>query len=285
MQECAEQIANERFLPAKIVYYRWSGFNTPLARKEAGELLAKIIDTHDGHEIITIAHSHGGTVVNYASNIINTRIEVMAHFAVPVLVEEDVFKPNKFKLLCNFYSLSDIVQLIGATSITTALKASIRHSIATLASSREYSPQAIGPQGGRVVNIRTRFNGYETDHSAIKNAIVVFPQILDALTRNYTLHDKFDLNVDRNVKDYPVLLMVRSEKNETEDASKEALHSLGQKELYKQRYGKDVGLAPSRLSYFSEVVANTLLLIPSVRSVCQGYNFDKFLPHLGHINF
>ena len=117
----------------------------------------------------------------------------MAHFAVPVLVENDLFKPNKFRLLCNFYSLTDIVQLIGATSITYALKASIRNPIASLAASREYTRDTVGSEPGRIINIRTRFHGCETDHCTIKNAIAVLPQVLDALSTSYTVHNEFEM--------------------------------------------------------------------------------------------
>ncbi len=285
VQVCAQQLACERKTPVKIIFYRWSGFNTPLARKEAGDILAKIINEHEGLEIITIAHSHGGTVVNYASNIIKNQIELMVHYAVPVIVENEIFRPSNFRLLCNFYSLTDIIQLIGAHSVTTALKESIKYSIASLAAQREYSAQTVGNNAGRVVNIRTRFHGYETDHSAIKNAIVVLPHVLDNLTSKYRLHDQLELNVDVTQKEYPILLMARTEKTENEDASQEASHSMSQKEIYKKQYGREIGAAPSRLSYFSEIVANTLLLIPTIRSLCSGYNFDKYVPHISHIKF
>ncbi len=72
--------------------------------------------------------------------------------------------------------------------------------------------------------------------------------------------------------------MARTEKTENEDASQEASHSMSQKEIYKKQYGREIGAAPSRLSYFSEIVANTLLLIPTIRSLCSGYNLIIMYP-------
>ena len=99
----------------------------------------------------------------------------------------------------------------------------------------------------------------------------------------YTMNSKW--NVDTTQNEHSVLLMAKMEKSESEDAAKEALHSLRQKELYKERYGKEISASSGRLSYFSEVMANTLLLIPTIRNLCSGYNFDRYFPQIGHLRF
>ena len=74
--------------PATIFVYRWSGYNNDQARKEAGALLATLIDKLDHCKIITMAHSHGGNVANFASNLIKTKIDLMVHCAVPIILND-----------------------------------------------------------------------------------------------------------------------------------------------------------------------------------------------------
>ncbi len=285
IQVCAQQLACEWAAPTRIIYYRWSGLNTEDARKQAGETLAKVIDLHSNFHIITIAHSHGGTVVNYASNSIKNPIDVMAHYAVPVMAEHPAWRPNNFKLLCNFYALSDIVQLIAATTVTKAFKEGLKLQLTQLAPFREHSAQTAGSNAGRIVNVRTRFHGYETDHSSIKNAIVVLPHLLEMLEKNYAIHNDLELNVDITQKDYPLLIMARNEQIHLEHALKETEFSLQQKQLYKKLYGHEISKIPPSLHYYSEIMANTLLLVPTIRQLCSDWALEKYLPQLSHIRF
>lgn len=284
VQACGQQLALMRKAPIRIIYFGWSGLNTDKARIDAGELLAKVIDAHEGFEVITIAHSHGGTAINYASNKIKHPIDLMVHYAVPVMPQEE-YKPSNFKLLCNFYSLTDIVQLIGSHALGKALKSLKYHTAEALAAAREFTQERVGENSGRIVNIRTRFHGYEADHTGIKNAIAVLPQVIDDLSEQYRLHNQLELNVDITQKDNAFLLMARSELLENNQAMTEIELSKKQKEIFKKLYGKEISGFNLGFSYFSHVLSNTLLLIPLVRDICRDYKLTRYVPRLSHINF
>ena len=285
LQECAERLATTYKAPVKIIFYRWSGLNSDEARKEAAKPLVNLIDGLDASKIITVGHSHGGNLINYASNFIKRTIDLMIHFAVPVMFESEDYKPNNFTLLCNFYSSNDIIHMLGAhANLTRALKTSIRsRSLASLAASREYTSKFVGARAGRVVNINTRFKGSGPDHSMIKNGIIAIPHILEALSLHYKLHHDFDLNLDSATNNEPPLLVLRNTTLTSEEALKEVAYSAQQQELFKKRYGRDLSLEKP-VSYFS-VVANTLLLIPPLRALAQRSNFHTYMPELSHIMF
>lgn len=285
LQQCAEELAELYKAPLRIIFYRWSGFNSDEARKEAGRMLIKIIDGLGEYTLMTLGHSQGGNIINFASNHIQGSIDLMIHFAVPIMFESEDYKPNNFKLLCNFYSSNDIFQVLGAhNNLSKVLKASLMNrSLAGFSSMRAYIPQFVGSNAGRVVNIDTRFKGSKPDHSHIKNGISALPQILDSLSKHYVLHSDFDLNLDPTQKDAPALFMVKNSSLNGDDAAKELALSLQQQQTYKKLYGKEI--SADQTNSYASIVANTLLLIPPVRALAQRIKFDTYLPAISHISF
>jgi len=119
----AYRYAQERNCPVEIMSLRWSGLNTDQARIKAGQGLADIINgyiTRNPRTIFTIAHSHGGNVVNYATNRLsgNASIDTIINIATPVVVlNSGIYSAYKkaFKTLLNLYSTEDVVQPTGSS--------------------------------------------------------------------------------------------------------------------------------------------------------------------------
>lgn len=283
LKKCAEKLAQMQKAPMWLIVYRWSGINSHEARREAGNNLAKILQLFNGFSLFTVGHSQGGNVINIASNQVDAPIELMMHFAVPVMLRGEDYKPNNFMLLCNFYSAHDLLQLIGAHDIATAFKQSFfTRSFGHLSSIRAYGCEHVGKCAGRVVNIGTRFHGAHADHINIKLAITAMPSIINDLSQRYRIHNNFELNLDTRHKDAPFLFIAKPTVT-AKVPEDEADYSTQQKNLYKKLYGTDLP-DEYKPSYFS-IITNTLLLIPGVRSLCQHYNFHSYLPHLSHIAF
>lgn len=280
----AQKLADEHKTPVRLIFYRWSGYDSHQHRHEAGKHLAQVIDEHHGHRIITIAHSHGGNVVNYASNHIKDKIDVMIYFGTPVITGEAVYRPSNFTMLCNFYSPSDLIQLLGATDAHKAWRGALKMWHTPLMSFRNYCLENVGTQAGRVVNVCTQINGYDADHSDIKNIVSQMPAIMRNFTEHYQLHDDFNLNVDMRHSNskYKVICALKKANKDQADAAieKEIKRSEEQKELYRKLYSKEMGSVLPRLRYLSSLAFNTLILVPHIRSLCERYKFYKFAPFM-----
>ena len=124
----AQQYADSKSRPIYICSFFWSGKNDSDDRLNAGRRLSDFIRSVRGQasEIITIAHSHGGNVVNAATTYLQKTfksqlpagkqffVDLMVHLGTPngrAEVDKD-FRPYAKKIL-NFYSLGDSIQLIG----------------------------------------------------------------------------------------------------------------------------------------------------------------------------
>jgi hypothetical protein len=284
IQEYGRQLAVKEKVPVKVIFYRWSGYENHLYRCEAGKHLAQVINKHADHKIITVAHSHGGNVVNYASNYITNSIDLMIHFAVPVVHENDVYKPNNFKMLCSFYSTSDLIQLLGATDAHRGWQGARKMWQIPLFTFRGYSVNNVGPAAGKVINIRTQINGCDADHTDIKYCMPAVSKVLDTISEKYPLHDDLCLNVDfrQQNPEHQVLLAIREPKKGTAENESlykaELAYSDTQRELYKKLYDVDMAMARPRLRFLSSVFINTLLLVPRVRWLFHKYQLYKAAP-------
>ncbi len=280
----AQKLADEYKAPVRLVFYRWSGYDGHNYRYEAGKHLAQVIDEHHGHRIITIAHSHGGNVVNYASNHIKGKIDLMIHFGTPVIAGDQSYRPSNFTMLCNFYSSSDLIQLLGATDAHKAWRGAMKMWYTPLTTFRNYCLENVGSEAGRVINVSTQINGYDADHSDIKNIVSEMPAVIRNFTEHYQLHNDFHLNVDlrHNNAKYKILCALKNPKKDTEDAiiEQEMRRSEEQKALYRKLYSKEMGSVLPRLRYLSSLAFNTLLLVPRIRSLCERYKFYKFAPFM-----
>lgn len=274
LKACAEEFAQKEKAPVKVIFYRWSGYDNDDSRKEAGKKLAHIIDHYHGYKIITVAHSHGGNVVNYASNLIRSKIDLMLHFAVPVIYQNDLYTPHNFKALYNFYSTNDIVQLLGATDAHKSFEGIRRR---WWMPSHVYRNYSLG-KAGKVINIDTSINGYEADHSDIKNIISVVPRCVALCEKKYPHHNHFYLNVDiRQKLEHQVIVTI---KESNKEAPEELVYSQEQKCIYKKLYNREIDSLKPRFAALYSTVMNALLLLPHVRDLCERYRWYKAAPYI-----
>lgn len=64
------------FLNHKLVPFTWSGSLSHKARVQAAECLARIILSYEDEPIIVVGHSHGGNIINLASQVLSEINEV-----------------------------------------------------------------------------------------------------------------------------------------------------------------------------------------------------------------
>ena len=65
-----------KLLNQKVTYFSWSGLPTEIEIIKGAEGLAKtILNYPENEEIIVIGHSHGGNVINFASQLLSDPIE------------------------------------------------------------------------------------------------------------------------------------------------------------------------------------------------------------------
>jgi hypothetical protein len=218
----------------KFVSFGWSGDENDRDRLAAGQILGDFIRTHlKGHNVITIAHSHGGNVVNHATHYLDEPITMIVHLAAPVIQGNGApfYAPTNFVYLLNFYSTGDFVQIAGGNNFHKYIQQSVNplqpitHMVDYLRS-KLFDKSGFQPKNlpgdytgngkfffaperrilntfaqeehrrtGRVINIRTQANGIDPDHSFIKHCVVDhLPVILEKLN-TYKMHNDLDLNI------------------------------------------------------------------------------------------
>lgn len=112
--------------PIRLVF-GWSGQVNDAARKEGGKLLASginnIIEQVPQAKIIVLGHSHGGNIINVASQYVAQPIDVVIQLATPILAynhrqeqfdNERGYLPEKINKLFLYFSMNDFVQSIAA---------------------------------------------------------------------------------------------------------------------------------------------------------------------------
>lgn len=185
----AYQYAQMRGAPIEVVSFRWGGENMTKSREEVGKALASLMNTkYKDHEIVTLSHSHGGNVVNIASNHLkNVTINYMLQLATPVREKdpkETFYRPTNFNHLLMFYSTGDVIQVAGAISFS-----SLENFYRANKSTRKYVPREFAVKNVRVLN-----NGAELGHSAFVSGLLA--NIFDVLV---IIETKYPYEVDLEV--------------------------------------------------------------------------------------
>lgn len=239
----AQTLAEVKGTTARVVSYKWSGENKHKARVGAGQCLAEILNKYArGFQVITVAHSHGGNVVNVATNYLHkTKIDTVVHIATPVIenTNED-YRPNtkNFNLLLDLYTTGDIIQFIGSIDGSRGMA----HMVSTVGSSRKFKVEKDKTKG-RIVNIHTQIEGEDIDHSSIKEILPTLTTILAKLGA-YTVHNDLDMNIDLSPEldlNSKVLLAIRHQDVENPEAEDEVWYSNMQKDIFRYLYEKEMG--------------------------------------------
>lgn len=254
----AKSLASRLKAATCLISFQWSGLNKHGSRVEAGKALANILDTHFADfQIVTIAHSHGGNVVNVASNSIKrASLDTMIHLATPVLENSNkIYKPKNFRTLWNFYTTGDIVQFLGSIDTSDIF-------------SRKGSSRKIKhKKQGRVINIRVQINGYDTNHCAIKSILSDIDTVGTKLLL-YKLHNDFDMNVDSTgTTPAKVLLAIRNQLPEVDNESLEVLYSNYQKKVFEQVYGKQIDDKGGFITGTYSKAHNTIAMVKPIQKL------------------
>lgn len=137
-----------------VVPFRWSGGCGHDSRVQAAQNLVKLIKTyHEKTAIFIIAHSHGGNVVNLASQFLaqeeDNKHRIRALFALGTPVMSN-YLPNMkvIEYLYNLFSFEDLIQTVLGLSV------------------REF------PEHRRIANLRVIINAKEPDHAGLHHPIV-----------------------------------------------------------------------------------------------------------------
>lgn len=148
--------------PIRLVF-GWSGQAYDVSRKEGGRALAEginhILQEVPHAKIIVLGHSHGGNVINVASQYVSKPIDVVIQLATPILCynyslekfdNTRGYAPEKIKQLYLYYSMNDFVQCVGAGHANFK---------------RRYAPV----DGIDLYNIRLLVNGHDPLHIHMHN--------------------------------------------------------------------------------------------------------------------
>ena len=136
-------------------------------------------------QIWAYGHSHGGNVINIASQ--DVPFDKAFYFGTPVL-EHTVQRCRPFNItrLFSFYSTLDPVQKAGSFDRRTWTTFFSRHS-----DGRTYSAQ----DDKALFNIRLLVNGRGTGHFAIKDFFTHLWGLIDIIERRYVYHQHLDANI------------------------------------------------------------------------------------------
>ena len=199
-------------VPVRLAF-GWDGKLSDESRKTAGEKLANGINAikkqikknnPDAHVyLLLVGHSHGGNVINVASQKIKEPIERVIQLATPVLAYDSKthqfnnsngYYPHNFDQLIIYYSMQDFVQSGGA------LESSFK---------RRYGPV----EGINIYNVRLRVEGNDPlhikmhDHLIGKNILALTKKIQNIYKTNHNLiahitHKKPGANLLIAIKPY-----------------------------------------------------------------------------------
>ena len=101
--------------------FEWCGSDNTMARRAAGQRLADLINairlTNPNEQINVIAHSHGGNVVKFATQL-GASIDNVINLGTPQ--NGTKFARGKAKNITNVYSNSDQVQVMGGSQYSVA---------------------------------------------------------------------------------------------------------------------------------------------------------------------
>lgn len=206
----ARSEADKAQAPVQVVSFQWSGANVSEKRKDPGAVLAHVLKRYSNFKIITLSHSHGGNIVNIASNqpgvpVIDTMIQI----ATPVRdvkFEGGLYAPKNFKTLFQFWSSDDFVVLGGAISSWADVfageifKRSTRKYMpfldptSPLYTHTTYNPFVTPPEGV-VYNIRSQVDGKFVGHSWIDALTPVLIPVLHDV-RLYKANTDIDLDIE-----------------------------------------------------------------------------------------
>ncbi len=266
VRDFAQNYAQKNQAPIEVISFRWSGNNSYKDRSEAASSLALLLNTYYSNASIQIiAHSHGSSVVNMASQWLDgITLDHIINIAAPVReTVEAEYRPMHFRRLTQFYSTSDMVAIAGAVTFNRFMPA--------IGSIHRFMPQ----ENRTVLNIRTQINGNDTGHSSIKLLVRYLSAILDKIETNYQYNTDFDLDICFKTKQEledlskaaqdPVLIAIRrhptlagmfdrefklnsSLKPDNKqqayeflrDFQKEIVYSTGQELAFLERYGTDI---------------------------------------------
>ncbi|MBA3953769.1 hypothetical protein H0X48_00410 [Candidatus Dependentiae bacterium] len=224
----ARSEADKAQAPVQVVSFQWSGANTTSKRIDPGAVLANVLKRYANFKILTISHSHGGNIVNIASNQPNVPlIDTMIQVATPVRdikAEGGIYVPKNFNTLFQFWSSNDFVVLAGAVSSWAdfyageIFKRSTRKYIPLINPNNPlyrqgaYNPFVTFPQG-MVYNIRSQVNGAFVGHSWIDELTPVLIPTLQEIRQNYKANT--DLELDVETKSHEVIVAIRHALQET----------------------------------------------------------------------
>ncbi|HBS47740.1 TPA: hypothetical protein DEO28_02105 [Candidatus Dependentiae bacterium] len=199
IKDFAMLYSNAKQRPIYVISFFWSGKNDYIHRMIGGALLAQYIRSvrDNVSEVITIAHSHGGNVVNFASNVLRKRhfvqrlsgsivdsIDLMINIGTPVRQNVDKNFASYATVVLNFYSLGDAIQLIG--NIDPIHDIWLKNWAARKASSKKDIS---------VYNVATKINGNDPNHSYMKSMLSDFFEIYQKI-QFYKIHRSLTLNID-----------------------------------------------------------------------------------------
>ena len=201
----AQQEAEQKKTTVDVLSWQWTGDDLDTARTASGQSLALLLNNikQNYSHVATVAHSHGANIINIASHYTNFDIDRMIHFAVPVVISDDNYLPNKVKEVFNFYSTGDAVQYLG--SINRNL--SYVKSLIAYGSCRKYPLEYIQAHR-RIYNIRTQVNGANPGHSDLRAPLLSrLPAIIAGIKNNYNYQDDLDINIENTCSAQEALTM------------------------------------------------------------------------------
>ncbi len=214
----AKQIADNNKTIIEVLSFRWPGFNTVRARRDAGNTLGQfIVASYQGYDIRELSHSHGANVTNAASHILEFKVlkdskmlnavNYMFFLGPPVRTatageERAEYTPANFNVLFSFWSPRDWIQGLGAIG-------ALRDPFSKEGSVRKYGYDQIG----KVYNIRVQVNGKAIGHTGYIDPIAAhLYEIQETIEKLYVLHTDLDLDIS----DKGILVSIRNPLETTE---------------------------------------------------------------------
>ena len=209
MKYLAQKLSNKQSQIVELFSFGWTGANDLDDRRVAGEELAQFIQEYlpsQEYRLMTVAHSHGGNVVNKAANLLeeiygkDTRpIEYIVNLATPGRAD---FLTKNFGTYINIYSEQDMIQYAGSFQTTLDTVGNFSKDPRKL-----HKSDLEGLEAKAIYNVRiTDIDGDplgtghglvagKVAHSEVTLSAPIFPKLFKSLLKDYHDGGDFDLSI------------------------------------------------------------------------------------------
>lgn len=249
-----KKIALAQQKPVDIYYFEWNGAVDQEVRMKAGNDLARIIEQDTNHEIIAVAHSHGGTVVGHAAKALEgtKTIDRAILFGCPNFGQEINIHDNKIGQIFNIYSEGDFTGRAGSFIQTANLWS-------LLSPSSQVTETSLRKKANNIINISLQLQGNFPNHrETIFEGIDHTDQLIENNMGRNTLTNIHNMNQEHLPRNYRIQSCLNPTLHHQSATQDQITHSQSTIKEFKDIYGVDIDRKATLSENFKHEIASAI---------------------------